>query len=179
MERRLQTASNGAVFDPLNINRDVLGVEVIAHALANICRFGGHMRQFYSVAQHSVHVSQLVPAQFALQALLHDAPEAFLGDIPSPLKNTPEFSGYRDAEDRAWNQISMYYGVELELSSFVKEADAVALATEIRDFMPASGAYNSYADPDSERLRALLPDSAEEFFLERFMELVPTWSQYA
>lgn len=169
-------ASNGKRFYPLNLGTECLDITVIARALSRICRFGGHTREFYSVAQHSVHVSFLVPTQDALQALLHDAPEAYLGDIPRPLKKTPEFSAYREAEARAWNQISAYYSLAPVMSLYVHEADNVALATEIRDLMPPDDGYESYGEPDPARLRGLMPDAAEEEFLNRFLELAPTWT---
>ena len=67
--------------DPLQID-----IEDIAISLGNQCRFNGHLHNFYSVAEHSVHVSCLVDRRLRLASLLHDASEAYLSDIPSPLK---------------------------------------------------------------------------------------------
>lgn len=58
----------------------------IAHALSNICRFGGHSGPFYSVAQHSILVAALAPPHLRREALMHDAAEAYLGDVIKPLK---------------------------------------------------------------------------------------------
>lgn len=77
---------SGERFYPFSPAPEEVKTKDIAHALANICRFNGHTRGFYSVAAHSVHVSRLVPPEFALEALLHDAAEAYVGDMVRPLK---------------------------------------------------------------------------------------------
>ena len=83
------TTFTGRQFWPLDPRPEEVCIEDIAHALANICRFGGHCKRFYSVAQHSILVADLVAQvepQFRLAALLHDAPEAYIGDMVRPLK---------------------------------------------------------------------------------------------
>ena len=92
------TTFSGIQFWPLLPNGADIRIEDIAHALSNQCRFAGHTRVFYSMAEHSVRVSQLCRLEDALWSLLHDASEAFLSDIPAPLKELPEFEAYRTAE---------------------------------------------------------------------------------
>ena len=105
----------------------------IAHALSNICRFGGHTREFYSVAQHSVMASRIVPPEHALAALLHDAAEAYVGDMVLPAKQMlPEF---RTLEADVWQAVAVAFGLPEELPACVKRADLVMLATERRDLM--------------------------------------------
>jgi hypothetical protein len=105
----------GKKFYPLNPDPDDICIEDIAHSLAFQCRYSGHTRQFYSVAQHSVILSQkFFPSRsMRLAALLHDAAEAYLSDIPRPIKQLPEFAFYREAEGRLQRMIMRKFGVEL------------------------------------------------------------------
>lgn len=108
--------------------------EDIAHALARLCRFTGHTNQFYSVAQHSVLVSRLVVPEHRLAALLHDASEAYLGDVSMPLKSLlPE---YRQIERRVQGAIMAHFGLPPELPPEVKYADMQMLALERSKLMP-------------------------------------------
>lgn len=115
--------------DPTSINP-----ADIAAALAAICRFSGHTRVFYSVAEHSLMVSRMVPRQWRLRALLHDATEAYLQDVPTPLKEMlPE---YRVIEDRLWEAIAQRFGLpahDPEADAAIKLADKMALHVEMRD----------------------------------------------
>jgi len=147
--------------------------EDIAHALARECRFNGHVHRFYSVAQHCVHVSRLVPQEFALQGLLHDATEAYVGDMVRPLKAAlPE---YRAIEQRIWNAIANKFGVPVVMAPEVKHADLVALATERRDLMgPRPMPWDvdkPMIQPDGLTIVPLNPASAELDFRERFLAL--------
>lgn len=80
------TTANGHLIEFANPDPKSIDINDIAHALSHLCRFGGHARPFYSVAQHSVLVAHLVSAPARRYALLHDAPEAYLGDVIKPLK---------------------------------------------------------------------------------------------
>lgn len=84
----------------------------ITHALSNIARFAGHARSFYSVAQHSVFLSWIVPPEHRLQALLHDASEAYLQDLSGPLKHSCYLADYRKLEDKMQHRIFMKFGIE-------------------------------------------------------------------
>ncbi len=83
---------------------DMIRIEDIGHALSMICRFGGQAREFYSVAQHSLLVAELAPQEFAFDALLHDASEAYCGDMVRPLKNL--LPGYREIEEKIHRAIA-------------------------------------------------------------------------
>ncbi|WP_194761201.1 HD family hydrolase [Pantoea ananatis] len=125
------TTQSGKHFDYTNVTADAICIEDIACALSNICRFTGHVQDFYSVAQHSVHVSYLVEPEFALEALLHDAAEAYCSDINSQLKRL--LHDYRYMIKSVEKVIAAKYGLPPEMSPQVKHADLVMLATERRD----------------------------------------------
>src|ERR1039457_6405429 len=111
---------SGLRFWPLAPNPDDILIADIAHALAHQCRFGGHAWKFYSVAKHSVHVSQLCPPEHALWGLLHDASEAYLVDLPRPLKLLPEFAPYREAERRSQRAVAVRFGLPEEQPASVR-----------------------------------------------------------
>lgn len=126
---------SGIRFNPrLATGRDI-HVEDIAHALSNYCRFGGHTKHFYCVAQHSCLVHDNMPDQrvLRLQALLHDATEAYLGDVVKPLKMV--LADYRRIERRLERIIMKRFGLPSSLLPQVKAADLTALATEKRDLI--------------------------------------------
>ncbi len=136
----IQTYS-GMLFDLEDPYPDNICTEDIAHALSLTCRFAGHTRQFYSVAQHSLLVSRLVPSYYKLSALLHDAAEAYLVDIPTPLKSL--LSGYSNLEKYILRAIREKYNLpedmDYEEKNIIKHADMVAIAVEKRDLMKSSG----------------------------------------
>lgn len=132
MQPSIQLVS-GEMFDFTNPDPKVITIEVIAHALANQCRFNGHCREFYSVAQHSCLVSEAVLPEFAKEALLHDAAEAFMGDMVRPLKALlPEYRAYENIVEQV---IAEKFGLPFPMSPVIKVADLVLLATEQRDLL--------------------------------------------
>src|ERR1017187_2988058 len=114
-------------------------VEDIAHALAHRCRFGGHASKFYSVAEHSVHVSQLYLPEHALWGLLHDASEAYLVDLPRPLKLLPEFAPYREAECQLQRAVAVRFGLPPYQPASVTEADDTMLWIEAHSLLDSAG----------------------------------------
>jgi hypothetical protein len=165
----------GRMVDPLDLKPGDLCVEDIAHALANQCRFSGHVRTFYSVAQHCVIASRIVAKGFEYDALMHDAAEAYLQDMAKPLKNHPKLGqAYRGAEQRIERTIGEVFGVRFPFPPEVKEADLDMLVTEARDLMHGtSGWSGSYRDrpPLALTITGWSPKRAEEKFLARYYEL--------
>lgn len=123
----------GIHFNPIEPTLDMININDIAHALSNTCRFGGHTKQFYSVAQHSIEVMKCCRPKNHKHALLHDASEAYISDIVRPLKRTNEMSVYRDVEENLMNIIYNKYDLESHYHSEVKDADLMVLRTEMRD----------------------------------------------
>ena len=148
---------------------DDVHIEDIAHGLAFQCRFNGQTRSFYSVAQHSLLVASLVPLRLRLTALLHDAAEAYLGDMVKPLKQCfPEFS---EMEAKVMTIIGKRFGIEAFTDPAIKRADMIALATEKRDLMPNSTeSWPSLRglQPTPTRIVPMAPVEAKAAFLETF-----------
>jgi hypothetical protein len=123
----MQTASGGT-FWPLDPEPDDIDPADIAHALAMVCRFGGHTSRFYSVAEHSFLISERVPTPLALWGLLHDAAEAYVGDMVRPLKY--QLPDYRAVEAAIMDAVCYRFGLEPGCPPEVKAADVRMLATE-------------------------------------------------
>lgn len=124
----------GLSINLMNPQSELILMEDISRGLAHQYRFGGHTSQAYTVAQHSIFVSELVAPEYALQALLHDATEAYIGDLPSPVKSLcPD---YKQIEARLHAAIMKRFKLPMTLADEVRRADRVALATEKRDLMP-------------------------------------------
>lgn len=174
----MQTVS-GVVFEPLQPQLDRIHIEDIAHGLSMICRFGGHSREFYSVAEHSVYVSLACDPADAMAGLLHDAAEAYVGDMIRPLKHMPEMTFYRDAEDWVLDTIFEKAGLpsgggEQLLPPSVKHADNAVLAAERDHPRIVGGATAPWAPlpmPAAVRFGRYNPVDAKKFFLDRFDSL--------
>jgi uncharacterized protein len=166
------TTYTGKHFFALEPNPDDIDIQDIAHALSNVSRFVGHCREFYSVAQHSVLVSQHCKPEHALYGLCHDMSESYLNDVPTPLKQTPIFEGYRKAEHHLQSMIYAKFGMAAVEPDDVKVADQRVLATEMRDLMPPSATRWKIAEQALDiKIEPLLPQQAKQLFLQRFYEL--------
>lgn len=162
----------GRRFHPLRPDPAEIDIRDIAHALSLLCRFNGHCRRFYSVAEHSIRVSRAVPREHALAGLLHDAAEAYVSDLPRPVKRS--VPAFREMEDLLLEAIFGRYGIDWPLHPSVVSADDALLATEKRDLMGAGPSdWGLDAIPLPEEIEPLDPAAAEEAFLIRYAELLP------
>lgn len=164
----------GRIFYPMDPNPADVDIVDIAHALSNTCRFTGHAREFMSVAQHSVIVSDQLrsDATLALVGLLHDAPEAYLADVSTPIKHA--LHNYEGIEMGLWRVIAERFNLPDHWLSAVKTADLRSLATERRDLMPYHpGEWDTLrgVEPLEQRIVPLEPKAAKRLFLETFREL--------
>lgn len=163
----------GKRFFPFDPRAEDIDISDICHALSNTCRFGGHCADFYSVAQHSSLVSLMCPPGLELWGLLHDASEAFLGDVPSPLKKMPEFEAYRKAEKNLMNVICDVFSLPHDEPNAVKLVDKRILATEARDLTFTAGfGWSMSAEPYDFHIKPWTPEHARVRFISRLHEVM-------
>jgi hypothetical protein len=160
----------GRRFVPRDPRPEDFDIRDVAHSLSLLCRFNGHCRQFYSVAEHSVRVSRVCPPEAALWGLLHDLGEAYIGDLPRPIK--PMFPAFEEVETRLLRTAAVAFDLPWPMPAAVRRADDVLLATEARDLMsepPEPWGHREAPLPG--RITPLGPTEAELAFLDRFEEL--------
>lgn len=163
--------ASGRQFWPLDPRPEDIDVGDIAHALSNLCRYGGHSSRFYSVAEHSVLVSLVVPPEHALVALMHDATEAYVVDVPRPLKRGLG-EPYAAIELQVWRAISEALGLPEVLPPVVKYADDAVLMAEKEVLLPKDGPrWSVEAEPADVEVVGLDPWRARSAFLSRYRDL--------
>lgn len=174
IEPFIQTYS-GKKFFPHDPDPASICIDDIAHALSNVCRFTGHTQRFYSVAEHCVHVSYNVgdDPRVQLWGLLHDASEAYICDLSSPLKlrGTALGEAYRDVEAKIMRAICLRFGLPEREPPEVKLADLRMLSTEARDLFPALLPGWDLLTPYPWNVFGFWPEQAEIRFRDRFHEL--------
>lgn len=143
------------VFEP---TPEMFCIEDIAHSLSHQCRFGGHLPHYYSVAQHSIVMSDKMHESHKLAALLHDASEAYLLDIPRPIKKG--LSNYKEIEDKLMNAIAAKFGFEYPLHEKVKEVDEYMLQWEWSTLMLGKSIFP--------KIECWSPKYAKECFMSTF-----------
>jgi len=170
----IQTAS-GKHFDLENPTVEMVDINDIAVALSNLCRFTGHCGKFYSVAEHSIRVMNMLQPRFRLEGLLHDAAEAYIGDMSSPLKRFLRMHSDAVAEmiERVEVVVRKAFGLNPGQNLNVKAADARMLATEAKFFMAADDTTWGLSRPydDFGWTPLLHPETARALFLKAYTEL--------
>jgi hypothetical protein len=182
VQRATITTYSGRRVDLLAPTADDVDFVDIAHALSMVCRFGGHCGRFLSVAEHCLLVSALLPPRLALVGLLHDAHEAYLGDVVTPLKRV--LPGYVEIARRWDEAISEKFNVDL-LADYpeVHDADAVALHVEAQSLYRDKNtlprlppelwrAFAPLLRGHGHEVQCLPPERAERRYIERCLRLV-------
>ncbi len=169
---------SGRRFYPLTPSAEDVDIRDIVRGLSMSCRYGGQVRAFYSVAEHSVHVSERVSPEYALEALLHDAAEAYIGDMVRPLKHQPEMAAFRRAEAAIEAAIFEAFNVfpTPESRADVKEIDDRIIVDEVKHLVGNPEMYLQTGalmglKPLNVQLQYWSPVDAEKAFMERFAEL--------
>jgi hypothetical protein len=168
----MQTFS-GNKFYPLNPRPQDIAPQDIAHALSLLCRFNGHVDRFYSVAEHCLLLSHYVSEENALWALLHDATEAYVGDMVRPLKRS--MPAYVEVEDRVMDAIRERFDLPLGMPREVHQADSRILLNERNTLMPNTKHKWQVEDLDPLEdtvVRGLPPKTIESMYLDRLNELL-------
>lgn len=186
----IQTFS-GHKFYPLDPNPGLIDLEDLAHGLAHECRYGNHSNKFYSVADHSWMMSKYLFTverypdsvhdlqNLKLYALLHDSAEAYLCDIPRPVKHRPEMLFYREAEDRLLDMILDKFGIErsAEIDGLIKTADRDMLCHELADRNVRKPVHEDYEiRPTTEMLECGMhcfsPVTMKSIWFEEFVNVL-------
>jgi uncharacterized protein len=128
---------SGIYIDPFDPKSEDIEIIDIAHALSQMPRFGGHLPGFYSVAQHSINVCNLLTKKYKLAGLLHDAAEAYILDIPRPIKC--RLRDYKKLENGLMKVISDKFHFKYPISKPVKKADEIQLQWEWNTLMVTGG----------------------------------------
>jgi len=177
---KMMSTFSGNYVDPRNLSPDEIDIRDIAHGLSNLCRFAGQCKVFYSVAEHSFLASWAVwektkDKELALTALLHDAPEAYIGDLVRCVKvGLPD---YQTMEDKIWEVICLKFRLNIAIAAFphlpgsVKEADYRMLVTERRILISDKSAVwdlEEQYQPYDMSIKGLTPAKAKELFLDAF-----------
>jgi hypothetical protein len=180
MEPIIETYT-GKHFHLFDASVEDIDIADITHALGLLCRYNGHTRSFYSVAEHSVMCSYLVPEEFAFDALMHDASEAYLSDIPKPFKSS--IGNYQEIEAAMQSRIAEKFGFTAPEPQEVKNVDVGILWLEAQALITSKGswwhpqikeAFDKYIDvrklPDG-GLPLWSPVYAQLMFEHRFKQL--------
>lgn len=169
MSRWIQTFT-GRRFDVFDPNPDHIHLLDIAVALGNTCRFSGHVPYHYSVGQHSLLMSRVVPPAVAMEALLHDAAEAYMGDVPRPIKQG--LQDYNAVMEMVETAVAMRFGLVYPWPDEIHAADMRMVITEAHAFGKDTAGWGIDAAPYGDVVVAQMnPLDVRGLFIDRFLEL--------
>lgn len=187
------TTYTGKYFDLGEPTVDMVDIRDIAASLSRQCRFNGHCRTFYSVAEHSIHVADSLPGHVAIYGLLHDAHESYIGDMTAPNKaffrTVPITAQRMEQLEHALDAV-IYRALGLPMPTDavhreVKTADMRMLATERRDLFPNQEHTRPWlvererVEPfEGITIKCLEPGLAESVFMDRFGIWLSVWRGY-
>lgn len=157
----------GLEFYPLDPRVEDIRIDDIASALSKACRYSGHCIRFYSVAEHCVHIASKAPDHLKLTALMHDAPEAYLVDVPRPIK--PHLPGYAEIEERLANVIALRFDLIHPLPHEVKTLDNAILDDErVQNMAQPPRPWGDHGGPLGVTLKFWTPAEAKYQFATAF-----------
>lgn len=162
---------SGEFYSYVNPEQNKWTIEDIALSLSNLCRYSGQVGKFYSIAQHSYLVSYAVDQKYALDGLLHDGVEAFMVDVPTPLKQL--LPDYKELEAKHEAEMFKRFGLEYPMNAAVHKADRELLCAEVRD-MKQPHQHWAFASADVTHIPHIVPWTpymANKMFLKRYYEL--------
>lgn len=163
----LMVTWSGRQLNPATMTPDDVDIADIAHALSNICRYGGHASRFYSVAEHSVLVATRVHPALRLAALLHDAAEAYVGDIPRPLKRLPQMAGWREIEAHVEKMVCIHFNLPAPpWPDEIHHVDSAIIVDEWAQLMPRQCDSGIRGEGIDAPCHGFHPDAARRYFLQ-------------
>jgi len=181
--------NSGRQIDPFNMRAADVNIFDVAHSLSRICRYSGHVNQFYSVAQHScilaMNISSVmqfqgakiigdhIHAELAFTALLHDAPETYIGDMAAPLKS--RLPDYRELEEGVSEAVHEKFGLSEYYLDLVKPLDQAICVNEMDALYhggaPAEVRANLGMGIPGIGIIPVSPDESEVMFLSIYRQL--------
>lgn len=162
---------SGGRWYPLDPRVEEVKIEDIAHSLSLLCRYNGHCRFFYSVAEHCWLLSKAVPKEYQLEALLHDASEAYTSDIPRPFKYSKNMNAFRKVEDLNAAVVYKFAGLKYPESAVVKDFDRRIVRNEGEVLLPNCTWFENLERVPNTEIIGIAPKKMEQLYLERYYEL--------
>ena len=167
METKIKTYT-GKFVNPFDMRDEDFDIEDIAHALSNLCRYTGHTKFFYSVAQHSVYVSQHFSLRYAKIGLLHDGAEAYINDLASPIRRHPQLAGYNQLERELLARLLRHFCGIVEVPEEVRDVDSIVFTTEAHQLFQSLDGFSFKHSPALFRIKEWTPAEAKKRFLDRY-----------